>query len=119
MEGEQINNGRPKPVKVKITKRSIDDLISGKLKANVIRDTVLSGFGARRNAAGSVSYFVEYRPGRGRAFPVQRPVLGRHGTITPDQARAAAGEALAKVKLGRGDLAAERAAARKEVTVAE
>jgi len=104
---------------VRLTKRSIDDLILDGATGDLLRDRDLTGFGARKNADGSVSYFVEYRAGRGRAFPVQRPVLGRHGAITPDEARAAAKEALAKVALGKGDLAAERAAARKEKTVAE
>jgi integrase len=104
---------------VKITKRSIDDLILDGAPGDLLRDRDLTGFGARKNADGSVSYFVEYRAGRGRAFPVQRPVLGRHRTITPDEARGAAKEALAKVALGKGDLAAARAAARKEKTVAE
>jgi integrase len=104
---------------VKITKRAIDDLILDGAPGDIRRDTDKKGFGARKNADGSVSYFVEYRAGRGRAFPVQRPVLGRHGTITPDEARAAAKEVLAKVALGKGDLATERAAARKEKTIEE
>ena len=104
---------------VKIKKRSIDDLILNGAPGDLLRDQDLTGFGARRNADGSVSYFCEYRAGRGRAFPVQRPVLGRHGAITPDEARMAAKEVLAKVALGKGNLAAERAASRKEKTVAE
>jgi integrase len=104
---------------IKITKRAIDDLILNGAPGDLIRDRDLTGFGARKNGDGSVSYFVEYRAGRGRAFPVQRPVLGRHGAITPDEARAAAKEVSAKVALGKGNLAAERAAARKEKTVEE
>jgi integrase len=104
---------------IKITKRAIDDLILNGAPGDLIRDRDLTGFGARKNADGSVSYFVEYRAGRGRAFPVQRPVLGRHGAITPDEARAAAKEVSARVALGRGNLAAERPAARKEKTVEE
>jgi integrase len=102
----------------KITKRAIDELI-GKRTTKPIRDDELKGFGARWNADGSVSYFIEYRAGRGRAFPVRRIVLGRHGKLSPDQAREAAKAELAKITLGKSDPAAERAAARREKTVAE
>jgi integrase len=102
----------------KITKAAIDELIA-KAGKKPIRDSELKGFGARLNAVGSVSYFIEYRAGRGRGFPVRRMVLGHHGGLTADQAREAAKAELAKVTLGKSDPAAERAAARKEKTVAE
>jgi integrase len=102
----------------KITKRAVDAVIaSGDLGA-AIRDHDLKGFGARLNRDRTVSYFVEYRAGRGRAFPIRRIVLGRHGALTPKQARDMAKKALARVLAG-ADPSAERAARRKEMTVAD
>jgi integrase len=118
MEGSRMER-RMVSRRVKITKRSVDDLIENGATGDLLRDLDLKGYLARKNADKSVSYLAEYRPGRGRAFKVQRPVLGRHGAITPDEARASAKEVLAKAALGKGDLAAERAKARKEPTVAE
>ena len=101
----------------KITKRTVDALIaSGSSKP--MRDDDVRGFGARLNADRSVSYFVEFRAGRGRAFPVRRIVLGRHGALTPEQAREMAKKNLARVLSG-ADPAAERTASRKEMTVGD
>ena len=56
----------------KITKRTVDALIAS---GGIIRDDEVRGFGARLNANGTISYFVEFRAGRGRGFPVRRIVL--------------------------------------------
>jgi integrase len=101
----------------KITKGAIDALMASGIPG-VIRDDDVRGFGARLNANGSVSYLVQYRPGRGRGFPVRRIVLGKHGPLTPDQARSLAKNTLARVLAG-DDPAAERANLRKEWTVAD
>ena len=85
----------------RISKRSIDELIASGASGDVIRDDNVKGFQARLNANGSVSYLVEYRAGRGRGFPVRRPVLGHHGALTPDQARSLAKNALASVLAGQ------------------
>jgi integrase len=85
---------------------------------DAVRDDVVEGFGARLNANGSVSYLLEFRAGRGRAFPVRRIVLGRHGSLTPEQAREMAKKTLARV-LNGNDRSAERAARKKEMTVAD
>ena len=101
----------------KISKRTIDALMaSGARKP--IRDDDVKGFQARLNANGSLSYLVEYRAGRGRGFPVRRIVLGKHGALTPDQARSLAKKTLASVLAG-DDPAAERSNRRKEWTVAD
>ena len=102
----------------KITKRSIDALMASGASGDVIRDDDPRGFGAWLNADRSISYFVEYRAGRGRGFPVRRPRLGKHGQLTPDQARSLAKAMLARV-LGGDDPASERATHRKESTVAD
>lgn len=83
-----------------------------------MRDSELSGFACRLNRDGSVSYLIEYRAGRGRAFPVRRLVIGRHGPLTPEEARRHAKLLLADVARG-GDPAAERGAKKRELTVGE
>jgi integrase len=102
----------------KISKRTIDELIASGAVGKPIRDDDVKGFQARLNKDGSVSYSVEYRPGRGRVFPVRRVVLGKHGRLTPYQARCLAKTTLAAV-LGGNDPAAERANRRNEMTVAD
>jgi integrase len=102
----------------RISNRTITKLIESGSPGDVIRDGDVKGFQARLNANGSVSYLVEYRAGRGRGFPVRRIVLGKHGVLTPDQARSLAKATLARVLSG-ADPAAERVSRRKEVTVAE
>jgi integrase len=101
-----------------IFNRTITKLIESGFPGEVIRDDDLKGFQARRNANGSVSYMVEYRAGRGRGFPVRRITLGKHGVLTPNQARSLAKSTLARVLSGH-DPAAERANRRKEMTVAD
>jgi Arm DNA-binding domain len=104
-------------VVAKIGKRSVGDLIDAGVP-RVIRDEDVKGFGARLNDNGSVSYLVEYRAGRGRGFPVRRVVLGKHGQLTPDQARSLAKHMLARVLAGN-DPAAEKANRRREMTVGD
>ena len=73
------------------------------------------GFGARRQQGPAISYFVKYRTADGR----QRwQVIGRHGVLTPDEARDKARAILGDVVDG-ADPAAEKMAARKAITVAE
>ena len=101
----------------RISKRAIDGLIS-RGTPGILRDDDLTGFGARLNANGSVSYFAEYRAGRGRRFPVRRLVLGKQGPLTPDEARRLAKDTLAQVAKG-ADPAAERTRRKHEQTIAE
>ena len=96
----------------KLTKRTVD-AISADGCPLIIYDTDLKGFGLRAAKGGTKSWFVEYRPGaRGRGVGKRRMVLGSVGTLTPDEARAAAREILAAVALG-DDPAAARSRARK------
>jgi integrase len=101
----------------KITKRLVDSLGSGDA-GRIIRDEELAGFAVRRNADGSIVYLVEYRAGRGRGFPTRRLSLGRHGALTPEQARRAAKDMLASVLTGQDPAGARRARSR-ELTVRE
>jgi integrase len=99
----------------KITKRLVDGLGSDDT-GRIIRDDDLTGFAVRRNGNGSITYLLEYRAGRGRGFPTRRLSLGRHGPLTPEQARQAAKGLLASV-VGGHDPAAARGAGRRELTV--
>ncbi len=96
----------------KLTKRMID-AISADVCPLTLYDADLKGFGLRAAKSGAKSWFVEYRPGAGgRGVAKRRMVLGAVGTLTPDQARAAAKEILAEAALG-ADPAASRSRARK------
>ena len=96
-------------MKTKITKRAVDDLRS-KAKSEgrtlYLRDDELTGFGALSTKAGACSYFVEYRLG-GRGTTQKRMTIGKHGALTPDEARKLAKEELGKVAR-RVDVAQER-----------
>ncbi len=101
--------GKATGLKARITKRAIDDLRS-KAKSEgrtlYLRDDELTGFGAISTKAGACSYFVEYRLG-GRGTTQKRMTIGKHGALTPDEARKLAKEELGKVAR-RVDVAQER-----------
>jgi integrase len=103
---------------VKLTKRTID-AIGTSVRPTIYYDDELTGFGLWVSPRGTKSWFVEYRPGAGsRSVAKRRMVLGRAGTLTSDQARHAAREALASVALGK-DPAALRSSARAMATFHE
>jgi integrase len=96
----------------KLTKRVVDTIRADD-RPRVLYDVDLKGFGLRAARGGRRSWFVEYRPGaRGRSVAKRRMVLGSVGTLTPDEARAAARGILAAAALGE-DPAASRSRARK------
>jgi hypothetical protein len=81
----------------KITKTGVDALIADAkaTKATIfLWDDALAGFGAKAMPSGMCSYVVQYRLG-GRGTPTKRLTLGKHGKLTPQQARD-----FAKAKLG-------------------
>src|SRR6516164_4134497 len=79
----------------KLTKRIIDAIRLEECPL-ILYDADLKGFGLRTAKNSTKSWFVEYRPGvGGRSVAKRRMVLGHVGTLTPDQARAAAKEILA------------------------
>src|SRR5262245_49053683 len=86
----------------KITKAAIDALKEGQILA----DTEVKGFVARRLPSGVVTYGLRYR-----VFSRQRWLaLGIHGRITPDKARKLAKQRIGEVAADR-DPAGERQAA--------
>lgn len=105
-------------MQVKITKRSIDGLKAEGGEATLF-DTELPGFGVRLRQGGTLSYFVRYRAGHGgRSEPLRRVTLGKHGELTPDQARSEAKDVLAAVR-GGANPAAERQAYKAAPLVSE
>jgi integrase len=104
--------------RAKLTKRTVDAL-AARSKVYIAYDDVLPGFGCRVTSKGSKSWIVEYRPnGGGRRVAKRRTTLGSTSTLTADQARRAAQDTLARVRLGE-DVAEERARMRASATIAE
>ncbi len=101
-----------------ITKRTVD---AAKPEGSrfIIWDRELKGFGLRVEPTGLKSYVVRYRPGAGgRTAPLRQLVIGRHGPLTPDEARRLARETLVDVMRG-ADPVGGRASKRKEPTIAD
>jgi integrase len=102
----------------KLTKKTIDALPI-RDRVYIAYDNVLPGFGCRVTPNGARSWIVEYRPhGGGRSVGKRRITLGSVSVLTPDQAREAAGDVLAKVRFG-DDAPHDRAARRSSPMLAE
>jgi integrase len=104
----------------KITKRVVDALRPDRSGGRDVfqwdaGDGALKGFGVRMKPSGAASYFVQYRNKEGRT---RRLVIGRVGTLTPDEARNLAGDALKAATKG-GDPSADRHAVRGAITVSD
>jgi integrase len=101
----------------KITKRTVDALKTS-AKPFIAFDDDVKGFGLRVMPSGVRTYILEYRPGAGgRGTAKKRLTLGRHGAITAVQAREAALDALARIRLGE-DPQTEKSRRRASLTVA-
>lgn len=79
----------------KLTKRAVD-AATPKDKDYFIWDSETAGFGLRVFSTGRKSYLIQYRTG-GRT---RRMTLGKHGVLTPDEARNLAKERLVDVVKG-------------------
>jgi integrase len=102
----------------RITKRKVDELRAAAQRDGrtlYVWDKDLTRFGLVVTKAGRASYCVQYRLG-GRGTPSKRMSLGKHGALTPDQARQRARELLAQVSLGV-DVARVRAEQRHAITL--
>src|SRR5215475_13683143 len=103
----------------KLTKRVVDALRPNSDGRDVFLwdagDGALKGFGIRMKPSGAASYFVQYRNKEGRT---RRLVIGRIGTLTPDEARKVASDALKAAARG-ADPSADRHAVRGAITVSE
>jgi len=89
---------------VRLTKRIVD-AANPKDKDAYLWDTSLKGFGLKVTPSGRKVYLVQYRLG-GRKGRTRRITIGAHGTLTTEEARAAAKQSLGKVSIG-SDPAAE------------
>jgi integrase len=101
----------------KITVKSVAALHATDGKDVTLSDTALPGFEVRARAGGAKVYAIRYRIG-GRDAPQKRYTIGKHGPMTPEQARAEAKRLLGLVAQGK-DPAAAKAAARAAPTVSE
>jgi hypothetical protein len=70
---------------IKITKRTVD-AVNPSGADQFLWDSDLKGFGLKVTAAGNKVYILQYRKG-GRGTPTKRVTIGRHGALTPEQAR--------------------------------
>jgi len=96
----------------KLTKRSVETLEVRK-SDYIVFDSEVNGFGIRVMPSGRKSYIVQYRQG-GRT---RRMVLGRHGTLTSEEARKEAIKRLGEVAKGE-DPSLKRGIARRAPNVA-
>lgn len=81
-----------------ITKRAVDATKAGPSDL-YLWDDDLSGFGVKVTPAGAKVYLLQYRVG-GRGHPTRRYTIGKHGAMTPDQARKRAKELAHMVERG-------------------
>jgi integrase len=104
----------------RITKRAVDALQPRVDGCEVVLwDSEISGFGVRLRRGEGKAYILKYRAGQGRAAPLRKLTIGKHGSPwTPDEARAEAKRLLALVAHGK-DPAGAKAAAKAALTVAE
>lgn len=73
----------------RINKTSVDGVSAGP-KDVFLWDDKIPGFGLKVTPAGSRVYLYQYRLHGGRGAKVRRYTIGKHGALTPDQARSEA-----------------------------
>ena len=86
----------------KITKREVDAAKPG-MADIFLWDTITKGFGLKITPAGSKIYIYQFRiaeQGKADRTPAKRYTIGRHGQLTPDQARDRAKELAGLVNRG-------------------
>jgi len=96
----------------RIRKGVVDAAVPGGTEY-VVWDDEVSGFGLKVTPAGAKVYFYRYRinrPGKAAQTSPSKYTIGRHGTLTPDQARKRAKELAALVSAGIDPRRAELAA---------
>ena len=100
----------------KITKTLVDGLKPDPDKQVFVWDDTLKGFGVCVKPSGVKSFIVQYRTAEGVS---RRMVIGKVGTLTPQQARDIADKKVIPSVKGGADPAGERRAARQGMTVGE
>jgi integrase len=99
----------------RITKRTVDAVRSSGAN-QFLWDSELKGFGLKVTPVGSKVYILQYRTG-GRGTPTKRVTIGRHGALTPEQARKEAARLSGAIANG-ADPAAIRTAEKNAPTMA-
>lgn len=100
----------------KITKRLVDALVAEAKTAGrtlICWDADLTRFGVVATKAGAAAYVIQYRLG-GRGTASRRVTIGKHGALTPDEARKLASTKLGDVDRGR-DVAQEKKDTRRKL----
>lgn len=97
--------------------KSLVDAFQSDGERYTVWDVDQKGFGVRIGP-NAKTYLVRYRVGGGRTGTLKQLTIGRHGTLTPDEARKIAKAKLAEVAAG-GDPQSAREKKRQEMTVAE
>jgi len=90
-------------VKVRISKAIVDATTPSAAGDVTVWDDRIAGFGLKVTPAGSKVYFYRYRvsrPGQASQTAPRKYTIGRHGSLTPDQARKRAQELAALVSQG-------------------
>lgn len=88
--------------KATITKRTVDAAKAGE-RDQFIWDDDVAGFGLKVTPSGGKTYVFQYRvarPGEADRTSAKRYTIGRHGKLTPDQARKRAKQLAAMVEQG-------------------
>ena len=107
----------PKTSETVLTKGVVDSCNAADNRYDVW-DSKLPGFGLRVGTSGAKTYVVRYRAnGGGRTAPRRYVTVGRHGTLTVEQARKKAQQILAEATVGE-DPAMQRNARRQELKMA-
>jgi integrase len=99
----------------RITKKIVDQAVAKNGKRRLLWDVELKGFGLLILPSGTKTYIANYRV----AGRQQRQVIGRHGVLTPEQARDRARRILAAVADGRDPVAERRSNQLGRMTVAD
>lgn len=89
--------------KVRISKASVDATAPRDAGDVTLWDDRIAGFGLKVTPTGSKVYFYRYRisrPGQASQTAPRKYTIGRHGSLTPDQARKRAQELAALVTQG-------------------
>jgi integrase len=107
-------------VLAKITKRTVDGLLVPRGgRECVLWDSEIKGFGIRARRGGTKTYILHYRAGKGRAAPLRKITIGKHGSPwTPDTARIEAKRLMGQVA-GGGDPCRDRAIEKKAMAFSE
>jgi Arm DNA-binding domain len=101
---------------LRLSKRSVD-AAHPESDRYTVWDAELKGFGLVVQPSGVKSYIARYRVGGGRSGTLKQMVVGRHGALTPEEARTLARKIMGAVARG-DDPAALRSQARGAPTLA-